>query len=157
MTSRTIPSQRIPPTATRGCHGEHPYGWAIPLILAVVVGCGDSDNTIPPRYPVRGRVVLSNGKPLNAGRIAFVPKDVRTPPATGSLGRDGSFSLTTKDEGDGAAVGEYKVRIEPASVPGGRREGRRPRFPVKYVDEDSSGLLVTVRAETNQLKPILLK
>jgi hypothetical protein len=63
--------------------------------------------------------------------------------------------LTTRNAGDGAAPGKYKVRIEPAES---KKPGRkRPSFPVKYVDEDSSGLAVTVRAEPNQLEPFTLK
>ena len=47
------------------------------------------------------------------------------------------------------------VRIEPAERK--KRGKTRPNFPVKYVDEDSSGLAVTVRAEPNQLEPFTLK
>jgi hypothetical protein len=127
------------------------------VVTVAIVGCGTSERVIPRTYPVNGRVVLGNGAPLTAGRIAFVPRDVLIPPASGSIEADGSFRLTTKVDGDGAAPGEYKVRIEPAETPDAPRRGRRLKFPVKFVDEDSSGILVTVRAETNQLKPIVLK
>lgn len=157
MTIRTILRQFNPDALGRSCRGDRNFRSASPLILAVVLGCSRSEPSIPPTHPVKGQVVLSNGKPLSGGRITFVPKDVRTPPASGAIGPDGNFRLTTKEEGDGAVAGEYKVRIEPASASGDRRRGPRLKFPVKYVDEDSSGLLVTVRAETNQLKPILLK
>ena len=60
-------------------------------------------------------------------------------------------------------------RIGRGAPPGNTRSGsrhrqfqavgkvRKPQFPVRYNDEDSSGVVVTVRAETNQLEPILLK
>jgi hypothetical protein len=127
------------------------------VVLVSAVGCGTSERAIPRTYPVEGRVVLGNGTPLTAGRIAFVPRDVLIPPASGAIGADGGFRLTTKVDGDGAAPGEYKVRIEPAETPDTPKRGRRLKFPVKFVDEDSSGIVVNVRAETNQLKPIVLK
>jgi hypothetical protein len=108
-------------------------------------------------YEVKGRIVLANGKPLTTGRVTFIASDDLRPPASGDLGPDGRFTLTTRDRGDGAAPGPYKVRIEPAEVRTKARRAVRPIFPLKYVDEDSSGLTVTVRAEPNQLDPITLK
>jgi hypothetical protein len=150
--------RRTFPTVT-SCLGRiaRPPREAALLLLAVLAGCGTSGGTIAQTYPVKGRVLLSSGKPLTAGRVAFVPKDVQTPPASGPIGPDGSFTLTTKSDGDGAAVGEYKVRIEPDANKAGRRQNRRPGFPLKYVDEDSSGLAITVRAESNHLEPIQLR
>jgi hypothetical protein len=101
--------------------------------------------------------MLGNGKPLTAGRVSFIPKnEVTIPPASGVIRDDGSFALTTRKPDDGATPGEYRVRIEPAEVKGNRTSPRLP-FPVKYIDEDSSGLVATVRAQANQLDPIQLK
>ena len=131
----------------------------IGLVVAAVglAGCGDSGGiSSGPIFSVEGRVLLASGKPLTAGRVTFVAKDGLIPPASGTIGPDGKFSLTTRELNDGAVVGDYKVRIEPPAS----REGsavRSPKFPLKYVDEDSSGLVVTVRAEPNRLDPIRLK
>ncbi|WP_435010227.1 hypothetical protein P12x_001477 [Tundrisphaera lichenicola] len=102
-------------------------------------------------------MLLSNGKPLNSGRIAFIPKDVQSLPASGLIGPDGNFKLTTKTEGDGAVAGEFKIRIEPDTASTLGRQHRKPAFPIKYIDEDSSGLSITVQAQSNQLAPIRLK
>ena len=124
--------------------------------LAVIfTGCGGSSLSTPTTYEVKGKVVLPNGKPLSAGRVTFVAADGLRPQVSGDIQPDGAFSLSTRVPGDGAAPGKYKVRIEPAE--GKNRRAIRPGFPVKYVDEDSSGLVVTVRSESNQLDPIQLK
>jgi hypothetical protein len=122
-------------------------------VIFVFAGCHGSSSVST--YEVSGKVLLATGKVLNAGRVTFVAEDGLGPPASGEITTDGSFVLSTRDPGDGAAAGRYKVRIEPQ----GRRNPRkvRPPFPVKYVDEDSSGLVVTVRAESNKLAPFTLK
>jgi hypothetical protein len=125
------------------------------LVFAVSMnGCGGYTSSAP-TYEVKGKVLLANGKTLSAGRVTFVAADGLLPQASGEIQPDGDFALTTRNAGDGAAPGKYKVRIEPAES---KKAGRkRPSFPVKYVDEDSSGLAVTVRAEPNQLAPFTLK
>lgn len=105
---------------------------------------------------VEGRVLLADGRPLSRGRVTFVSADVSAPPASGELGTDGAFRLTTRDPGDGAAPGTYRVRIEPAAAPGAPPDAAPP-FPTRYVDEDSSGIVVTVRGEPNRLGPFYLK
>src|SRR5438874_2585869 len=84
--------------------------------LLAAAGCGGSDTPFT-TYPVKGRILLANGKPLTKGRVTFVAVDGLRPPASGEIGLDGSFSLTTRADGDGATPGEYKIRIEPASGP----------------------------------------
>src|SRR5947208_16649303 len=74
-------------------------------LVALVAGCGDRALQPLPTHEVKGRVVLRNGKPLSAGRVVFVPVEGLTPPASGALGPDGSFTLTTREAGDGAAAG----------------------------------------------------
>ena len=83
-------------------------------------------------------MLLSNGKPLSAGLVKFVSADGTLPEVSGEIQPDGGFAITTRNPGDGAAPGKYKVRIEPV----GRKDPRKSRlsFPAKYVDEDSSGL-----------------
>jgi hypothetical protein len=119
-----------------------------------MIGCSGYTSSAP-TYEVKGKVRLASGKALSAGRVTFVAADGLLPQASGEIQPDGDFSLTTRNPGDGAAPGKYKVRIEPAER---KKPGKaRPGFPVKYVDEDSSGLTVTVRAEPNQLEPFTLR
>lgn len=81
-----------------------------PLLLILVgtmLGCsaGQRETT-----PVGGKVTLA-GKPLTTGRIIFWPDD-GGPPGGGSIGEDGSYSLTTYQTGDGAVLGTHKVTVE---------------------------------------------
>jgi hypothetical protein len=119
-----------------------------------MAGCQGASSSAP-TYEVKGKVLLSSGKPLGSGVVKFVSADGTLPEVSGEIQPDGGFALTTRTPGDGAAPGKYKVRIEPI----GRKEPRKSRlnFPAKYVDEDSSGLVVVVRAEANQLSPFTLK
>lgn len=132
--------------------GSFPY---LVWLAVLFTGCHGSSFPTATTYEVKGKVVLPNGKPLTTGRVTFVAADGLLPQASGEIQPDGAFSLTTRVAGDGAAPGKYKVRIEPAG--GKNRRANQPGFPVKYVDEDSSGLVVTVRSESNQLEPIQLK
>jgi hypothetical protein len=126
------------------------------LLLLLAAGCPGSGTSFT-TYPVKGHVLLANGKPLTKGRVTFVADDGLRPPASGELGSDGGFTLSTGANGEGAAPGQYKVRIEPVSAPAPATRAVPPRFPMKYIDEDSSGLTVVVKAEPNELQPITLK
>ncbi len=138
-----------------------------PLVLAIsagVYGCRQADTPpIVKVYPVKGKVLLANGNPLSGGHIYFVPAKDGLISSSGVIGPDGTFSLTTGESGEGAPEGQFKVRIEAdASKPqvskaGKRLEPNQPPFPSKYADEDTSGLLVTVRPEPNELEPFQLK
>jgi hypothetical protein len=87
----------------------------------------------------------------------LVPKssDGKALPASGEVDTDGHFVLTTKDPGDGAAAGEYYVRISPLALRTGAKV--KAPFPLKYSDVESSGLEVTVKPEPTVLPPIRMK
>jgi hypothetical protein len=127
------------------------------LPLALVLGGCEGPESSGTTYAVKGRILLAGGKPLTSGRVTFIASDGLGPPASGDIGPDGAFTLSTRKPGDGAPAGTYKVRIEPAARKTGTRRANRPGFPLKYIDEDSSGLAVTVKSEPNQLEPITLK
>ncbi len=128
-------------------------------LLASLVGCGHSDSLPAFQvYEVKGTVLLANGKPLGGGWIYFVPKGDLPVTPSAVIGNDGSFSLSTGGSGDGAPAGDYKVRVESPQLQQAAVTARKkPVFPPKYTDEDSSGVVITVRAESNRLEPILLK
>jgi hypothetical protein len=141
----------------------HRWHWLCGLVAVAGVvglaGCRHSD-ALPalPVYEVKGKVLLADGKPLPGGWISFVPKGGLPVTPSGAIGSDGTFSLVTGGSGDGAPPGEYKVRVEaPQFQKAAPRSRTKPIFPLKYTDEDSSGLVITVRAASNRLEPILLK
>ena len=79
------------------------------LALLIVLGCSD-DSGLAKRYPVSGTVKYKD-QPVAQGRIDFVPaKGGEGRAASGDIA-DGSYSLTTATNGDGAIPGSYKVTI----------------------------------------------
>jgi len=133
------------------------------LIVAVcagLAGCRNSDSLPALQvYEVKGKVLLADGKPLSGGLVSFVPKGDLPVTPSGVIQSDGTFSLVTGGSGDGAPPGDYKVRVEAPQFQMAQqsKKSKKPPFPFKYTDEDSSGLVITVRADTNQLEPIRLK
>lgn len=79
------------------------------LLLPIVIGC--SGESLEPVYPVTG-IVTEKGKPVEGAIVAFSPI---TPgsglPASGTTDASGTYKLTTRSSGDGAAAGKYKVSI----------------------------------------------
>ncbi|SRR5579883_563742 len=127
------------------------------LSLLSLAGCGTGPDT-GTLYPVKGQVLLSDGKPLPGGTVHFVPKRGGLP-ASGQIEADGTFSLKSKTR-DGAAPGEYKIRIEPSTewlVKKGRGAPKLP-FASKYREYDgNTGLTATIHAGETQLEPFRLE
>jgi hypothetical protein len=81
---------------------------AVPALL-VMASCG-TDDGLGKRYPVSGTVTY-NGNPLEKGTISFVPEDSkRNVGASGEI-KNGSYTLSTGGNDDGAQAGKYKVTI----------------------------------------------
>ena len=131
------------------------------VFVASFAGCGGSFDA-PPRltvHEVKGKVLLANGKPLQGGTVYFVPRE-GVLNSEGKIDGDGGFSLLTGGSGEGAPAGDYKVRIEPvdASRFAVRKPfGKKPPFPPRHLDEDTSGLTARVKAGSNSLAPFILK
>lgn len=111
-------------------------------VVLVLAGCGGVASS-GPRYAVKGKVVLADGKPLTSGRIVFVSQ---APPASGAadIGSDGAFEFKGPS-GDGLPEAKYKVHIAGVS-PAGKASGK-PAFASKYLDEVDSGLSATVTSD----------
>ena len=108
--------------------------------LAVsLVGCSD-DNRLP-TYEVTGKVVFSDGTPLQGGWIIFES------PEHGLAGRgvidtNGTYRLGTYEQSDGAVAGKQLVAITPATPDGyDPDKGRaRPVIHRRFTHMDTSGL-----------------
>ena len=131
----------------------------------LVLGCGDPSG-LPKRYPVSGTVTYQ-GKPVEKGRINFIPTQADGRAAGGEI-ENGEYSLTTAEPGDGAIPGSYKVTIIAVEVDttklkeiakGGQfhhdkafakavRTAKK-LVPSKYQLPDTSGLTAEVKAQTN--------
>jgi hypothetical protein len=121
------------------------------LLSAIVAGCSESNPLSGLKlFPVKGKVALSDGQPLTSGQVSFVATK-STISSSAIIGSDGTFTFKGS-QGDGLPEGEYKVRFEVSSggaaekVAKGKLKTNAP-FATKYLDEDSSGLTVTVAAD----------
>ncbi len=94
-------------------------------------------------YPVKGKVTLSDGKPLASAKLVFqATKSSLT--STTTTESDGTF--TVKGTKDGLPEGEYKVRIEAGDMGPAKKKPVVP-FAAKYLDEDKSDLTATVKPD----------
>jgi hypothetical protein len=85
--------------------------------VVLLLGCGASD-----KGKVSGKVTLA-GQPVTGGSISFAPvaDPAATAPrrvATGAVRSDGSFSLSTDTDEDGALIGRHEIVYTPPSVGG---------------------------------------
>lgn len=105
------------------------------LLLLACMGC---DNR-PRRVPVAGQVLI-DGQPLTTGFVRVIPEGAR--PATGAIGKDGRFRLTTFDGEDGCVLGTHRVEIIARQSLGYTTV--KWLTPQKYQDASTSELTVTV-------------
>ena len=140
-----------------------PFLLSLGLALsAILTGCGGQDGAPPSMttYPVKGKVVLADGKPLSSGVVVFALPE-KGMEFEAPLESDGSFAIKTS-YGEGAPEGSYKIRIQadpskPADPKsGGRRSAAKPPYPAKYGDETTSGLTAVVKPSDNELEPFTL-
>lgn len=80
------------------------------LVLFVpLAGCFGEG--LEPVYPVTG-TVTQKGKPVEGAIVAFTPAVQGVGiPASGTTDASGTYKLTTRSSGDGAAAGKYKISI----------------------------------------------
>ena len=120
-------------------------------VATAITGCGRGPNIAP----VSGVVTL-DGKPLAGASVLFMPVDGGVP-GRAATKDDGSFSLTTFQEKDGALVGRHRVAVSKVETTGataggdglsGKLDGRRMRTswltPERYGAPATSGLEATV-------------
>jgi hypothetical protein len=96
----------------------------IPMFLccSVFLGCSEAGPERLPTVPAGGMVMLE-GDLVGEATLDFIPTAAGTEicSATAQVAADGTFTVTTYDEGDGIVVGSYNVKvtfpIENASPP----------------------------------------
>ncbi|MDR3634765.1 MAG: hypothetical protein P4L84_13255 [Isosphaeraceae bacterium] len=115
------------------------------VLLGSGWGCGSTGPVPEPALvPVKGKVTYK-GKPLTQGTIEFEPQTGGRL-AKGVIQSDGTFTLTTTQEGDGVATGTHVVSVR---ATGG--DAKKEVVPLKYTQAASSGYQVEVSAEKNEL------
>lgn len=127
-------------------------------LLALLVGCSESSDTVP----VRGSVEF-DGKPIGGATVTFVPIGNKGGISKGTTAADGTFELQLIGQNPlpGAKVGNHSVAISAVEVQapgqgGGKNIGSlsmataapkvRSLLPEKYGSVTTSGLSFEVRA-----------
>jgi hypothetical protein len=125
------------------------------LTALVTPSCSSTDKANQkPVHPVRGEVLL-NEKPAVGAFVLFVPVNEPAenpdPRPRGTVGPDGSYTLSTYGENDGAPAGDYLVAVwmdDPDQ--GDKLKGR-------YRDPGQSKLKATVKEGSNEIPTFRLK
>lgn len=116
---------------------------ALLIVLATITvaaaGCSKSPYDLA---PVSGAVTV-DGVPFTTGKVMFAPiakgEDRRAGrPALGRLQSDGTFTLSTYAEGDGAVVGDHWVTVIRIDDEGGTSDLGIPPFKRLLVPERST-------------------
>ena len=105
------------------------------LALCVASGCSE-----PKFYPVRGEVVIFGVGPLKEGEVQFRPLKRPNLIATGKVQKDGKFSVSTPNHGEGVLEGDCQVAIIVEA-----KDGKRP-IAERYSDFNKSDKLFTITA-----------
>ena len=126
-------------------------GLLIPFLL-LTTGCGGHRT-----YPVMGSVKLKNGgdvsklagHEVNCEPVAPGP-DGKSPSATGVIGADGKFQLSTNATNDGAYPGKYRVAVTPPIPPA---DAPRPTAMIHktHTQLATSGIEITIEAKSNDV------
>lgn len=146
--------------------GRYPALALATAALLVLSGCG-SDG-LPNMVPIRGEVTY-NGKPLNHGRVVYLPKDpTKCRQASGPIKADGTFELTTQKGGDGAMFGDYEIVVFSRGSDNGSQAKTREEYeaamknsatesiPERFMDPSTSGVTDKVDGEHTGFKKIEL-
>jgi hypothetical protein len=132
---------------------------AAAVVALLVSGCRPPDG---PRWdltahPVTG-VITYDGKPAGGVLVGLLPIDAPLPPAIpanprATTAEDGSFTITTFRDGDGACVGSYQILLTwaPPAVEG--EEAQTDKL-LGWYDAVHSPLRFTVAAGANEIPPI---
>src|SRR5262245_58342231 len=125
-------------------------------LAAVIIlnpGCG------PRYYPVEGKVVWSDDTPakeLEGSQVVFDSAELKIS-ARGTIGADGSFTMTMINPDDGVPAGNYKVAIVEERKPVRKDDWSQVHpalLDAKYGNHQTSGLTAEVKSGKT---PVTLK
>lgn len=121
---------------------HHGSASAVLIVALALIGCGKSGHELD-TAPVTG-IVKIDGTPATSGFINVVPSKGRM--ARGTIESDGSFTLSTYSDGDGAQIGTHAVTV--TEIPPDQRAALgvsgKAGIPSKYGAAASSGLSMSI-------------
>lgn len=121
-----------------------------------VGGCG---RDAPEMVPTRGKVTLDGGQWPKPGSLFFAPLEPAEGfprrPGVGQFDKDGVFTVTSRDPGDGLIPGTYRIAVECWEVePSDTRPGKSYTAQ-QYTSPARSGLELTIEPGTRG--PVVLE
>jgi hypothetical protein len=127
--------------------------WMLVGLFSVAIsGCnGDRLTT----YPVTGNIDITGVGDLTAGEIVFTNDAVT---AKGQIQKDGTFTLSTYADKDGAPAGKYEVYILGGAI---SKATSADPYAIEYVidpkfgDRKTSGLEYTVEEGPNEFSVVV--
>lgn len=115
---------------------------SIGTILLSAVGCSSGNGATE---PVSGKVTFKDGSPVAGGTIVFA--DVaENSSSIGYIQQDGTYTLGTFAETDGAPTGKYKV-----TVTGDSEYGKKSAVNARFGQQSSTPLEAEVKEGSNTL------
>ncbi len=131
-------------------HGQILRHWQVWTAVVVIACAGCGGDARPTTVPVHGKVTYQ-GEPVTQGTVTFQPvkpaEGYPKRPATGTIGADGTYELSTFEAGDGAIPGEYQVAVVSKTGEATLEQPDAPEtwlVPEKYASAEQSGLTATV-------------
>ncbi len=147
----------------RGTEGKATFGrLALVAVLfvsiAAICGCAEKRVNV---FPVSGKVTYK-GKPAAGAIVVLHPVNAvgfEGVAPIGTVGDDGSFTLTVYDPGDGAPEGDYVATIQwRKMVVGKGGAGAGPNvLPKQYSSAATSPVKVSVSGGPTEIPPIAIK
>jgi hypothetical protein len=137
------------------------------LLSFTLYGCSANEDTLQRRvvYPVSGSVTAA-GQPLPDASVVLHPVDQPNTDIPFFLPRaitdkDGRFTITTYERGDGAPPGTYWVAFSWQGTLEGLSEDEQDalpeRLPPQWTKPGRSGITVVVADRNNELAPFELR
>ncbi|MFN5468428.1 MAG: hypothetical protein ACK5ZC_17240 [Pirellulaceae bacterium] len=131
------------------------FFYPVAMALGGILGCSPQQEAT---YPVDGLVRFPDGEPVQLGTVEFRRVIAANPEAPrwiarGTIDREGHFTLSTFQPGDGALAGNHEVIVQQLIITedrsfGDHNHGRR--VSPHYGDYASSGLKARIEADPSR-------
>ena len=130
------------------------------VITGTMTGCGPGQ---PATFPVEGTVQFSDGSVPRFGVVEFF-NDEHQLNARGQIAKDGSFSVSTFSDGDGAVAGRHTIVIIQntgnyltAGIEHEIEHDHGSLIDTRYLDYRTSGLSCEIQPGTNEVELVVEK
>ena len=124
------------------------------LLVGAIAGCGGSTDKT---YPVTGVVVWAGGQPATELRganieLQLIDATARKVSPHGEVQGDGTFTLGSYRQDDGAPGGDYRALVMPQKSQDAEGPHTVYIMDPRFENYDTSGLKVTVEPKENVIK-----